>query len=294
MKPLPRKPTKRLDGKVAIVTGGASGIGRALAGELASRGARLVLADRQHDLAIEVARVIEQKGGAAEALELDVRDRAAFAALADDVKARHGRIDFLFNNAGISVGGELVDYGPNDYDDVLDVNLRGVTHGIAAVYPKMVAQGFGHIVNTASVAGLVASPTLGSYTASKHAVVGLSKALCVEARRHGVKVTALCPGPIDTPIWNGGKFGRIIDPNISPAQLEDLWKTSRPMDPLTFAKAAVDEILTGRPIVVLPKVWRLAWLLERISPSLALSVAGAVHDRLRRSRGSIPASRKTG
>src|SRR5262249_52890994 len=157
------------------ITGGASGIGRAIGEELALRGCEVVLADRQIDLANEVCRGIVDRGGRATAAELDVRDLAMFKSVADATLSRTGRIDFLFNNAGIGVGGAMDAYLPADWDDVIDVNLRGVAYGIQAVYPHMVHRGSGHIVNTASMAGLIATPGQGVYSATKHAVVGLSK-----------------------------------------------------------------------------------------------------------------------
>jgi len=124
------------------------------------------------------------------------------------VRARFGHIDLLFNNAGIAVGGGMADYDPEDWEDVIDVNLRGVANGVQAVYPIMIEQRSGQIVNTASIAGLIAAPSQGSYTASKHAVVGLTKALRVEAERFGVRASVLCPGVVRTPILVGGRFGR--------------------------------------------------------------------------------------
>jgi NAD(P)-dependent dehydrogenase (short-subunit alcohol dehydrogenase family) len=169
---------QELVGRVALITGGASGIGRALGEELAGRGCAVLLADRQVELAHEAAAAI-----GAEAAELDVRDLAAFEALAGEVRDRHGRIDLLFNNAGIGVGGGMETYAAEDWDDVFDVNLRSVANGVQAVYRGMIEQRSGHIVNTASIAGLLPFPWAGSYAASKHAVVGLTRTLRVEAKR---------------------------------------------------------------------------------------------------------------
>src|SRR5262245_6530755 len=119
-----------LASKVAIITGGASGIGRALGEELALRGCEVVLADRQHALAEEVAKGITDRGGRAYGAELDVRSLPSFRAVIQKVLERSGRIDYLFNNAGIGVGGEMDSYAPEDWDDVIDVNLRGVAYGI--------------------------------------------------------------------------------------------------------------------------------------------------------------------
>ena len=180
-------------GAVAIVTGGASGIGRALGEELARRGAAVVLADRQAGLAAEVAAGIVDRGGTAEAAELDVRDAEAVTRLVNRVAEECGRLDYLFNNAGIGVAGEVRHYRPGDWDLVLDVNLRGVAHGVEAAYPLMVRQGFGHLVNTASMAGLLPSPGLASYSTAKHAVVGMSLAIRAEGADLGVRCSAFCP-----------------------------------------------------------------------------------------------------
>jgi NADP-dependent 3-hydroxy acid dehydrogenase YdfG len=166
---------------VAFITGGASGIGAAIGKALARRGVDVVLADRQLELAQQVAEGIRQSDGRASAVELDVRDPARFASVVGETVARSGRIDYLFNNAGIGVAGDIAGYTLPDWYDVFDVNLRGVVHGIGAVYPVMRAQGSGHIINTASMAGLLPTSEAASYGATKHAVVGLSKTLRIEA-----------------------------------------------------------------------------------------------------------------
>lgn len=261
------------------MTGGASGIGRAMGEEFAARGCTVVLADRQIELAREVAVEIEKRGNAASASDLDVRDLAAFQTLAQQIRARFGHIDFLFNNAGIGVGGGMETYAPEDWNDVLDVNLRGVANGVQAVYPTMIEQRSGHIVNTASMAGLIPSPAQGSYTASKHAVVGLTKALRVEAKRFGVRASVLCPGPVRTPILTGGRFGR-VRLALSEEEILKLWERFRPMAPELFARRAVDAVLRNQAIIVLPSWWKALWYLERLSPRLSLRLSEALHQRL--------------
>jgi NAD(P)-dependent dehydrogenase (short-subunit alcohol dehydrogenase family) len=264
-----------------MVTGGASGIGAALAKGLAGHGAEVVLADRQIALARTVVETIRASGGRAQACELDVRDAKAFAALASETQSRAGRVDLLFNNAGIGVGGEMHTYSARDWDDVFDVNLRGVAYGIQAVYPIMIRQGAGHIVNTASMAGLITSTCGGSYAATKHAVVGLSKALRVEARSHGVRVSALCPGAIATPILTGGKFGRMNATGLSDAKILEMWATFRPMDADVFAGKVLRAVATNEGIIVVPSWWKAFWYLERLSPDLSFKVWGALLDRMR-------------
>lgn len=268
-----------LAGQTAIVTGGASGIGRALGEELAARGCAVVLADRQLELAREVAVELESRGHAASAAELDVRDLAAFESLAQQVRARFGRIDFLFNNAGIGVlGGGMETYAPEDWDDVFDVNLRGVANGVQAVYPIMIEQRSGQIINTASMAGLVPTPSQGSYTASKHAVVGLTKALRVEAKRFGVRACVLCPGVVRTPILTGGRFGRVTLA-LSEDEILRLSERLRPMPAGLFAQRAVDAVLRNQAIIVLPKWWKAFWYLDRLSPRLSLRCSEALYQR---------------
>lgn len=186
--------------KVAIVTGGASGIGRALGQELAQRGARVVLADINGQSAQATADAMTSAGGRARAAAVDVRDADAVQRLVTETAATYGRLDYMFNNAGVALAGKTRDMTLADWNRLIDVNLRGVVHGVVAAYPVMIAQGFGHIVNTASAAGITPTPGLTGYATTKHAVVGLSTSLRGEAARHGVRVSVVCPGLIDTPI----------------------------------------------------------------------------------------------
>jgi NAD(P)-dependent dehydrogenase (short-subunit alcohol dehydrogenase family) len=260
-------------GKIAIITGGASGIGAALGKELARAGAEVVLADRQIDLAQRVASEIRSAGGRARAVEADVRAFPTLARMVDETVTRFGAVDYFFNNAGIGVGGEMDAYELRDWDDVFDVNLRGVAHGIQAVYPVMVRQRRGHIVNTASVAGLIAMPTQGSYTATKHAVVAISKALRIEARHHGVRVSALCPGAIRTPILSGGKYGRMNVVGLSEESARAKWEKLRPMDVDVLARKALQAVARNEAIIVIPAWWKALWLLDRLAPSLGMALA---------------------
>jgi NAD(P)-dependent dehydrogenase (short-subunit alcohol dehydrogenase family) len=268
-----------VSGKIAFVTGGASGIGAALATKLVDGGAEVWIADRQIGAAQELAQRLDGGGAKAHAIELDVRSYSSFERAVAEVVQQSGRIDYLFNNAGIGVSGEVDSYTLDDWNDVFDVNLRGVVHGIQAVYPIMIRQHSGHIVNTASMAGLVASPGLGSYTATKHAVVGISKALRVEAERHGVQVSVFCPGVIRTPIMTGGKYGRM---NISDEKvLKKFWERLRPMAPEVFAERALRAVLRGDAIIVVPGWWKAWWYLERLSPALSMRFAKVSLKRLR-------------
>lgn len=165
---------------------------------------------------------------------------------------------------------------------MIDVNLRGVAYGVQVVYPRMVRQGSGHIVSTASVAGLVGAVGEGSYTATKHAVVGLSKSLRTEGRRHGVRVSVLCPGAIRTPIFTGGKYGRMNYVGLREEKMLELWSRMRPMEPDAFAQKALDAVARNEAIIVVPRWWRAFWYLDRISPAMSDRLWGAMLTYLRK------------
>ena len=276
----------RVSGKIAFVTGGASGIGAALSTKLVDGGAEVWIADRQLDAAQELTQRLNSRGGKTHAIELDVRSYPSFERAVAEAVQQSGRIDYLFNNAGIGVGGAVDSYTLDDWNDVFDVNLRGVAHGIQAVYPVMIRQRSGHIVNTSSTFGLVTVPWLASYTATKHAVVAISKTLRVEAERHGVQVSVLCPGAIRTPIMTGGKFGRI--PGISDEELLKFWERLRPMAPEKVADRALRAVLRGDAIIVVPAWWKAWWYLERLSPALSMRVARLGLKRLRALESTAP------
>ena len=258
------------DGAVVLITGGASGIGAALARASAAQGATVAIADRQPELARTTAGALARPG---EAHELDVRDAAAFERLIEGVLARHGRLDYLFNNAGTGVGGDAKDFTLDDWRYVVEVNLMGVIHGVHATYRRMVQQGFGHIVNTASMAGLLPTPMSTVYGATKHAVVGLSRSLRAEARAYGVRVSALCPGVIRTPILvNAGVFGRIKAPLPADRQLA-LWERLRPMDPDRFAAAVLRDVARDVSIIIHPRWWRALHWLDRLVPAVSDAMA---------------------
>ena len=260
-------------GKIAFVTGGASGIGAALTTKLAEEGAEVWIADRQIGPSQELAQRLSSGGAKAHAIELDVRDYPSFERAVAEAVQESGRVDFLFNNAGIGVGGEIESYTLDDWNDVFDVNLRGVVHGIQAVYPVMIRQRSGHIVNTASMAGLTTNGSQASYTATKHAVVALTRTLRVEAERHGVQASVLCPGVIRTPILTGGEYGRLNLRGVSSEDVHKFWERLRPMAPEKFAERALRAVLRGDAIIVVPAWWKVWWYLERLSPALSLRLA---------------------
>ena len=257
------------DGAVAIITGGASGIGAALGRELAKRGCEVVLADRQIELAEEVAAAIRNEGGKATAAELNVVDYDAVEALVYETVNRIGRLDYMFNNAGIAMTGPAAIYNIDDWNEVIDVNLRGVVHGVQVAYKVMLEQGFGHIVNTASIGGLLATPGSISYCTSKHAVVGLSKTLRIEAGLAGIRVSVFCPGFIRTPIIDRcGKYGKVLK-EPSPEQqkkLDQFVERFKPLSPDIFAKKALDAVAKNKAIIIIPGKNKLLWWFDRLFP----------------------------
>jgi NAD(P)-dependent dehydrogenase (short-subunit alcohol dehydrogenase family) len=187
--------------RVAVVTGGASGIGRALALAFAREGAKVVLADLDESGMAEAAQTIKAGGGQALAVRTDVSDLGQVQALADRAWEAFGTVHVLCNNAGVAVSGGLEAATLKDWQWVIGVNLWGVIHGLLAFLPRMIAQKQGgHIVNTASMAGLIATQGLGVYNTTKYAVVGLSETLVKDLKPHGIGVSVLCPMGVETRI----------------------------------------------------------------------------------------------
>jgi NAD(P)-dependent dehydrogenase (short-subunit alcohol dehydrogenase family) len=270
--------------KVAIVTGGGSGIGRELCLELGRRGARVITADINAAGATQVAAEITASGGTAEAQAVDVTSCVAVEALVAGVVAAHGRIDYLFNNAGIGIAGEERDVTLDDWHRVFAVNLWGVVHGVRAAYPYMLRQGFGHIINTASLAGLTTAPLQNSYTASKHAVVGLSGGLRVEAAGHGVRVSVVCPGLIDTPILRTTEF-RGMDREALQGVVE-----GRMTSAAVCAQVVLRGVAKNKPIIVVTAAAFAIWWLTRLSPRAAMWLWRSVFlARIRRTLAAPPA-----
>jgi NAD(P)-dependent dehydrogenase (short-subunit alcohol dehydrogenase family) len=251
--------------RVAIVTGAGSGIGRGLAEELSRRGARVVISDVNAERIRKVAEGIARSGGSVTSSTLDVSRYEEVKRLIEDTVRTHGRIDYIFNNAGIAVGGAARDFQIDDWRRVIDVNLGGVVNGASVAYPIMVKQGFGHIINTASIEGLVAFPGTSSYVASKFGVVGLSAALRVEGACHGVRVSAVCPGYVKTAIFDDAK---VVNVNTEGTMYRPPdWAGVTPEECARIILRGVDR---NRALIVVTLFARILWRLQRMFPAFVM------------------------
>jgi NAD(P)-dependent dehydrogenase (short-subunit alcohol dehydrogenase family) len=241
--------------KVVIVTGGASGIGKALCELLCRRGARVTVADIDLTRAQQLATVLSANGGRAHAAHVDVANPEFVEKLVADTTSEYGRLDYMFNNAAATATrGELRSLTLEPWYRAIDVNLLGVVYGTTAAYSVMARQGFGHIVNTSSLAGLVGFPTSIPYGATKSAVIGLSVSLRIEAAGLGVKVSVVCPGPVHAPEQQRSR--------------------------LIGIERAAQLILRGverdQAIIVFPLSARLVWWMYRLSPRLLFPIGRKV------------------
>lgn len=240
-----------IDGRVAVVTGGGSGIGRALAEGLAQQGARVVIADVDEPGMAATVEAIEKRGGRALAAPTDVADAAQVQALADRAWQAFGGAHILCNNAGVALWGGLESATLEDWRWVLGVNLWGVIHGVHAFVPRMIAQGQGgHVLNTASMAGLIASQGLGVYNTSKYAVVGLSETLAKDLRPHGIGVSVLCPMGVATRIRDSERGRPAHLRTAAASRPEPVELIGRTLSPESVAAMAIDAIRDNRLYVI--------------------------------------------
>lgn len=250
--------THAFGGRVVFLTGAASGIGRELARLLVQSGAVLLAVDRD-PAGLDALK--SELGGKCSTIVLDVVDSEAYRRVVDDVEKTHGRIDFLFNNAGVSVLGEAHKVPFSRWKWLLDINVLGVANGISEIYPRMVRWGGGHIVNTASIAGSTGYVTAAAYTCSKGAVIELSRSLREEARAYGIRVSLVCPGYVKTNIFTQD---RVIGADL------DIVMDGVPVKMLT-SDAAAGYILIGvarrRDLIIFPLSAKLLWLVSRWMPS---------------------------
>jgi NAD(P)-dependent dehydrogenase (short-subunit alcohol dehydrogenase family) len=252
-------------GKVALVTGGASGMGRAVCEQMGRYGANLVVADINYEGAKGVAESIVAAGGQARAANLDVTKQGDVENLIKETAREHGRLDLIFNNAGIGIMGDERDKTQDHWNRVIDVNLHGVLYGTTTAYALMVEQGFGQIVNMASMAGFIPSPMDIAYGTTKRAIIGLSLSLRDEGAALGVKVNAVCPGLIKTPIIYNTP---ILNVDWTREEIDEHLPHFLYMEESKAGRAILKGVARNRGMIVFPFHARLAWWLVRLYPPL--------------------------
>lgn len=262
-----QKPS-RLDfrGKVAVITGAGSGIGRALARSLAARGCHLALADIHAENLTATAANLGATGIRCSTHVLDVAARDQVAAFPAAVLAAHPAVDLLFNNAGVAVGGHFIETPEADYDWLFEINFHGVVRMTRAFLPRLLERPDAHIVNTASIFGIIAPAGQTHYSASKFAVRGFSDALRHELDGTSVGVTAVCPGGIATAIAESARFAPTISSDVIAKQLARSRQLLR-KPPEQAAEAIVEGVARRRPRILIGTDARLAYWTERLLPT---------------------------
>jgi NAD(P)-dependent dehydrogenase (short-subunit alcohol dehydrogenase family) len=250
--------------KVVVITGAASGIGRATAKAFARKGADLVIADNNAQRLEETAAEIKAIGARVLARQVDVSDRNQVESFAKFVINERGHVDILVNNAGVGVGGPLLDTSIEDFEWIFSINYWGVLYGLKYFLPHMVARKYGHVVNTASGAGLCSIPAMSAYCSTKFAVVGLSETLRAEVRRFGIGVSTICPGVINTNIIAQSRMHLQEGSRATHSRLIYFYRRFG-WPPERVAKAIMSAVRHNRSIVpVGPEAWA-QWFTKRIS-----------------------------
>jgi NAD(P)-dependent dehydrogenase (short-subunit alcohol dehydrogenase family) len=270
---------RKIDGRVAAVTGAASGIGRALAYELAGAGAEVAISDLDAAGLEVTAKEAMARGAKVSQTRVDVADRAAVYAWADRVVAEHGRVNLIFNNAGVALDSSIVEMSHEDLEWLMNINFWGVVHGTKAFLPHLIASGEGHIVNVSSVFGIIAVPGNGAYNAAKFAVRGYTECLRQELtiERHPVTATCVHPGGIRT---NIARSARRTPHGAGRDAIEDFDRLAR-----TSPEDAARTILSGvrrnkRRVLIGPDARVIDWV-QRAFPTAyqRLIEAGAARSR---------------
>ena len=230
--PLSRAMSSPIEGTVVVITGASSGLGEAAARTLSARGAKVVLGARRSDRIEALAAELTEAGGEARAVTTDVTDRAQVSALVDTAVEAFGRVDVMINNAGLMPQSLLEHLKVDEWDRMIDVNIKGVLYGIAAVLPHMTAQKSGHIINVASVAGHRVGPGSAVYSATKFAVRTLTEGLRQEVKPHRIRTTIISPGAVATELPNS-----ISDPAAAERMNKLYDEVAIPAD--SFARAVV-------------------------------------------------------
>ncbi len=276
-----------LHGKTALVTGAASGIGKATALAFARRGADLVVCDVDAAGLAAVEQEIRVLGRDAFTSRVDVADRDQMRDFADAVHARVDAVDILMNNAGVGLGAGLLDTSLDDWEWIVGINLRGVIHGCHYFVPPMVRWGRGgHVINLSSTAGYVATEALLAYSTTKFAVLGLSEALRAELRRHRIGVTAVCPGVIDTAIVTSARVrGVQANPKVREGLIDVFRRRKYP--PARVAENILKAVQRNRAVApISPEAW-FAYVAKRVAPAGIAWLNRKLSDRVLREAGVV-------
>jgi len=254
---------KQFKDKTAIVTGGAAGIGRGLCEELASSGAKVIIADINLENAEQTANAIKAGGGRAQAKQLDVTKAEAIQNLIEETVKEHGQLDYMINNAGIGLMGEVRDMELDQYRSLVDVNLMGIFYGCRAAYSVMIKQGFGHIVNVGSITGLFTFPIQTAYSATKHAVQSFTMGLRAEAAALGIKASVICPMNIKSDMVEGSMTVVGINDKNWFSTLPVKW-----MDANEAARKMLKGVAKNKGVIIVPSKARIFWWFYRLFPKV--------------------------
>ena len=273
---------RSLKDKVIVVTGAGGGLGAALGRKFALLEAKVILIDLKGEAMQALAAEVIRAGSyhAPECKVLDITDEHAFGDAITSVKEAYGSLDVMVNNAGILLAGEARDMNMSMFRQITELNLMGVVNGSLSAYKVMVAQGHGKIINISSISGLIASPLYSAYSMTKHAVIGLSKALSEEGRSLGVDVMVVCPGTLRTGIFDAGE--------VVNAPKDRVFKESL-LSSISADEAAAKVIASindNRFMTVFPRYASLMWFLEKIHPVLLAPLHQKILKNFRSHRGN--------
>lgn len=262
--------------KVVIITGGASGIGRALAEMISANNSTImIVGDINFEGAKQVALNITSNGGFARAVRLDVTKAQDLHLIVSEIIKEYGKLDYIFNLVGIGIKGEMQDILIEHWKHILNVNLWSVIYGTIAAYKVMLKQGFGHIINMGSATGLVPAASGVPYSVSKFAIVGLSTSLRIEAARHGVKVSVVCPGFVRTN-FHKSKI------NVKKNNREDndeYWLRREMINPVNCARKILKGVVSNKSIIYITTLAYISSWFYRLAPSFFMRFAISYHRR---------------
>lgn len=250
---------KFFSGSVVVVTGGASGIGKEIVNQLVPTDAQLVIVGRTKKTGRHFIKDLHARGFEAAFEHVDMTNKKDVEAMFKRLVTKYGRIDYFFNNAGIFMGGEMRDTKIENWHEVMHNNISATINGTHYAYQQMLEQGFGHIVNVASAAGLIPVPIMGIYGATKYAIVGLTNALRNEAKTLGINVSVVCPTIVNTPLYDTAIYNKV-----------DVTKALKPRGTLQTPEKAAKKIIRGvkknKAVITTASSNHLVWIIYRIAP----------------------------